>query len=179
MTSTQRISTLAMCILALINISADASVISTASVQTLKLIKSYCTPKTAIVLGAALAGHLTWKYIDRPSDEELSEEFLAELWAEKKASSGTNKARLLAYYLRLVVIGRRSKVVDATCIGINKNGDEYKYKDKKVIISGSGPIAFVYDNIFANLEDALKLGGTIAATIAAIEYAHILGNPTA
>lgn len=119
---------------------------------------------TAATFLAGYLCHQYYKHKQRPKDEDLFEagykrRFYEILYGKH---SFISKLKLLVRFIDdFYVFGRRPKTVEITTKVKNSDGSITVTKDKKTIIKGTGPIAFLYENVFDGFEGALKSLGTL------------------
>ncbi|RTL06643.1 hypothetical protein EKK58_04925 [Candidatus Dependentiae bacterium] len=108
----------------------------------------------------------------RPKDEDISEEGYNRRWFEiiHGNYSTIKKIQLLISFIDdFYIFGRRAKSVEITTKTKNCDGAEVVTKEKKAVIKGTGPIAFLYDKVFDGLENTLKSIGQIATFVLIVD----------
>jgi hypothetical protein len=114
------------------------------------------------VFGSFVAGFLAHQYYThktRPKDEDISAEGFNRRWNEIVHGDlpiFIKIKRLISFIDDFYVFGRKPKSVEIETKTITADGTEVTIKEKKTIIKGTGPITFLYNNVFDKLEDILK-----------------------
>lgn len=126
----------------------------------------------AISFLVAYLSHQYYKHKTRPQDEDIS----AEGYKRRKYEilhgdhSLYTKIKLLISFIDdFYVFGRRGKSVEKEITTFAEDGTETMVKDKKTIIKGTGPVTFLYDNIFDGLETILKSIGTVGTLVLLVD----------
>jgi len=114
------------------------------------------------VLESCIVGFLAHQYYThktRPKDEDISTEGFNRRWNEIVHGDlpiFIKMKRLISFIDDFYVFGRKPKSVEIETKTITADGTEVTIKEKKTIIKGTGPITFLYNNVFDKLEDILK-----------------------
>jgi hypothetical protein len=131
--------------------------------------------------------HQYYMHKTRPKDEDISAEGFTRRWNEIVHGDlpvFTKMKLLVSFIDDFYVFGRRSKSVEQEIKTIADNGQEITIKEKKTVIKGTGPITFLYNNVFDKLEDILKSMGTFGTFFLLVDgllgkQIHYLAKPSA
>lgn len=134
--------------------------------------KGYNAKLAAVSFLVLYLSHQYYNHKKRPSDEDIS----AEGYARRKYEilhgnhSLLDKIKMLISFVDdFYIFGRRGKSIERIIKQKSIDGTITVSKDKETIIKSTGPVSFLYDNVFDGLDTILKSIGVFGTLVLLVE----------